>query len=83
KPKPNCASPSGVQLPNVVGNIEFKNLHFRYPTRPEVKILDDLSFSVKNGQTIALVGHSGCGKSTSIDLLMRYYDAEMGAVSGN
>ena len=45
-----------------------------YPTRPSIKVLQGLSLNVSNGQTVALVGSSGCGKSTVIQLLLRYYD---------
>lgn len=47
---------------------------FNYPNRPEVKILQGLNLKVEKGQTLALVGSSGCGKSTVIQLLERFYD---------
>ncbi|NXC57369.1 MDR2 protein, partial [Aleadryas rufinucha] len=62
------------------GNIEFRNIHFVYPTRPEVQVLQGLSVKVNKGQTLALVGSSGCGKSTSIQLLERFYDPVEGQV---
>ncbi|NXM07534.1 MDR2 protein, partial [Tyrannus savana] len=62
------------------GNIEFRNIHFVYPTRPEVPVLQGLSVKVNKGQTLALVGSSGCGKSTSIQLLERFYDPVEGQV---
>ncbi|KFP75316.1 Multidrug resistance protein 2, partial [Apaloderma vittatum] len=62
------------------GNIEFRNIHFVYPTRPEVPVLQGLSLKVNKGQTLALVGSSGCGKSTSIQLLERFYDPVEGQV---
>ncbi|NWI01969.1 MDR1 protein, partial [Tichodroma muraria] len=62
------------------GNIEFRNIHFVYPTRPEVQVLQGLNVKVKKGQTLALVGSSGCGKSTSIQLLERFYDPLEGQV---
>ncbi|KAK9257520.1 P-loop containing nucleoside triphosphate hydrolase protein, partial [Lipomyces tetrasporus] len=65
---------------NVQGNVEFKNVHFRYPTRLNVPILRGLNFSVKKGQYVALVGASGCGKSTSIGLLERFYNPLSGQV---
>ena len=49
---------------NVRGQIRFENVHFRYPTRPGVRVLRDLSFKVEPGTYVALVGASGCGKST-------------------
>lgn len=48
----------------VRGQIRFENIHFRYPTRPGIRVLRDLSFKVEPGTYVALVGASGCGKST-------------------
>jgi ABC-type multidrug transport system fused ATPase/permease subunit len=62
------------------GDITFRGVHFTYPNRPEAKILNGLSFNAKKGQTIALVGSSGCGKSTCIQLLERFYDCNQGSV---
>ncbi|BFZ61168.1 hypothetical protein YB2330_002227 [Saitoella coloradoensis] len=62
------------------GYIEFKNVHFRYPTRPEVPVLRGLNLKVKPGQFIALVGPSGCGKSTTIGLIERFYEPLAGHV---
>ncbi|XP_009947117.1 PREDICTED: multidrug resistance protein 3-like, partial [Leptosomus discolor] len=56
------------------GNITFNNVAFNYPTRPEAKVLQGLNLSVEKGQTLALVGSSGCGKSTVVQLLERFYD---------
>ena len=56
-------------------------MHFNYPTRPEVKVLQGLSVSVKPGQTLALVGPSGCGKSTIVSLVERFYDPVTGNVT--
>ncbi|NXW65967.1 MDR3 protein, partial [Eurystomus gularis] len=56
------------------GNITFNNVAFNYPTRPEVKVLQGLNMNVEKGQTLALVGSSGCGKSTVLQLLERFYD---------
>uniref|UniRef100_A0A663MR60 ATP binding cassette subfamily B member 5 n=1 Tax=Athene cunicularia TaxID=194338 RepID=A0A663MR60_ATHCN len=58
----------------------FGNIHFVYPTRPEVQVLQGLNLKVNKGQTLALVGSSGCGKSTSIQLLERFYDPVEGQV---
>lgn len=58
----------------------FRDVHFRYPTRPEQPVLRGLNLSVKPGQYVALVGASGCGKSTTIQLLERFYDPLTGGV---
>ncbi|CAG2104143.1 unnamed protein product, partial [Medioppia subpectinata] len=63
------------------GNFRFNDLQFTYPTRPNVKVLRGLSFDVQKGQTVALVGSSGCGKSTIIQLIQRFYDTDGGEVS--
>ncbi|KAJ5150471.1 ABC transporter integral membrane type 1 [Penicillium coprophilum] len=70
----------GENLTHCEGTIEFKDVHFRYPTRPEQPVLRGLNLTVKPGQYIALVGPSGCGKSTTIALLERFYDALSGGV---
>ena len=63
---------------NIKGKIEFRNVYFTYPTRPESIILKNFSLTINPGEHIALVGHSGCGKSTIIQLLSRFYDVEDG-----
>lgn len=63
-----------------VGDIDFRGIHFAYPTRQNVRVLQGLSLSVGPGQTLALVGESGCGKSTSIQLLERFYSPAEGQV---
>ncbi|CEF59734.1 LP14331p [Strongyloides ratti] len=80
-PPIDCYSDKGKILENVKGKVEFKNVHFRYPTRKEQKILHGINFTVSPGQTVALVGHSGCGKSTSVGLLTRLYEPEEGSVT--
>ncbi|NXX41749.1 MDR1 protein, partial [Tricholaema leucomelas] len=80
KPVIDSYSEEGEKLSNFEGNIEFRNVHFVYPTRPEVQVLQGLNLKVNKGQTLALVGSSGCGKSTSIQLLQRFYDPEEGQV---
>ena len=65
---------------NLKGKIEFKNVTFAYPTRPDQKILRDISLTIPEGHSAALVGYSGCGKSTIIQLIERYYDADKGEV---
>ena len=63
---------------NIKGKIEFRHVYFAYPTRPEQIILKDISFTIYPGQQAALVGYSGSGKSTVIQLLTRFYDIEEG-----
>ena len=58
----------------------FKDVEFHYPSRPDAKILQKLDITVQQGQTVALVGSSGCGKSTTVQLIERFYDAESGTV---
>ena len=60
----------------------MNNVVFHYPTRDTVRVLNGLSLDVEPGQTLALVGSSGCGKSTVLQLLQRFYDTESGAVVG-
>lgn len=62
------------------GNVCFDDVRFNYPSRPDVPILHGLNLKVKKGETLALVGSSGCGKSTTIQLLERFYDAREGRV---
>ena len=68
-------------LSQVHGKIEFKNVSFAYPTRPQTFIFKDLSFTVEPGETVAIVGASGSGKSTIAQLLLRFYDPSTGAIS--
>lgn len=60
--------------------IQFKNVEFRYPTRPDYAALKNLSFSIKQGEMLALVGPSGAGKSTLFELLLRFYDPQQGGI---
>lgn len=68
----------GKKLDGVSGSIQFKDIYFHYPTRPGVKVLRGLDLEVKAGKTVALVGTSGCGKSTCIQLVERFYEATGG-----
>ncbi|XP_059963499.1 ATP-binding cassette sub-family B member 10, mitochondrial [Mesoplodon densirostris] len=63
------------------GALEFKNVHFAYPARPEVPVFQDFSLSIPAGSITALVGPSGSGKSTVISLLLRLYDPSAGTIS--
>eukprot|EP00079_Xenopus_tropicalis_P037616 XP_017951387.1 PREDICTED: multidrug resistance protein 1-like [Xenopus tropicalis] len=77
----DSSSTEGHKPDRLMGNIEFKNIHFSYPSRPDIQILKGLNLNVETGKTIALVGASGCGKSTTIQLLQRFYDPPKGEIT--
>uniref|UniRef100_A0A672R8Z8 Bile salt export pump n=1 Tax=Sinocyclocheilus grahami TaxID=75366 RepID=A0A672R8Z8_SINGR len=81
KPEIDCLSEAGYKLNKVKGDLEFHNITFHYPSRPEVKILDQLNLQVKSGETTAFVGPSGAGKSTAVQLIQRFYDPKEGMVT--
>jgi len=77
-----AAPPSPVALPLPArGDVGFENVSFAYPTRPDIKAVDDVSLSVKAGEKVAIVGPSGAGKSTLFHLLLRFYDPANGTIS--
>ncbi|PKA62294.1 ABC transporter B family member 21 [Apostasia shenzhenica] len=80
KSKINPDDDSGVTLETLKGNIEFQHISFKYATRPDVQIFQDLCLSIQSGKTVALVGESGSGKSTAIALLQRFYDPDSGHI---
>ncbi|CAJ0600939.1 unnamed protein product [Cylicocyclus nassatus] len=80
-PEIDSSSKAGRRDLKIKGNIEVKNVVFNYPSRPDVQVLKKLSLSVKAGETVALVGSSGCGKSTIVSLLLRYYDVLSGEIT--
>lgn len=71
---------AGYNAQTLEGKIEFDQVGFHYPTRPEVEVLKQLSFYVNPGEKVALAGHSGAGKSTIIQLLLKFYDVQKGQV---
>ncbi|KAF1862868.1 hypothetical protein Lal_00009248 [Lupinus albus] len=79
-PKIDPDDSSALKPPNVYGSIELKNVDFCYPSRPEVLVLSNFSLKVSGGQTVAIVGVSGSGKSTIISLIERFYDPVAGQV---
>lgn len=64
----------------IVGNVNFENVAFTYPSRKEIQVLKNITLAAKKGETIAVVGPSGSGKSTLIGLLLRFYDPENGTL---
>lgn len=80
-PEIDIDSVDGLRLKGVTGAIEFKNVMFKYPSRPDLVILKDLTLSIKPGMTVAFVGPSGSGKSTTIQLLQRFYDPLSGQIT--
>ncbi|XP_046678545.1 phosphatidylcholine translocator ABCB4-like isoform X2 [Homalodisca vitripennis] len=68
------------EKPEIKGHVVFERVRFSYPARPETIILKNLTFSVKPGETLALVGESGCGKSTVVALMERFYDPFSGTI---
>lgn len=72
---------TGRVLDHVCGEVRFETVRFAYPSRPDNLVLHDFNLVVPAGQTVALVGSSGSGKSTAVALLQRFYDADQGSVS--
>ena len=64
----------------IQGTIAMKDVYFSYSTRPDVQVLRGFSLTVKQGETVALVGLSGCGKSTIMMLLERFYEPQSGTI---
>jgi ATP-binding cassette subfamily B (MDR/TAP) protein 1 len=71
---------AGLRPPHLEGKLEFKNVSFRYPTRPEITVLRNYNLTIEAGQTVAFCGPSGGGKSTIISLIERFYDPVVGEV---
>ncbi|KAL0879462.1 hypothetical protein ABMA27_003213 [Loxostege sticticalis] len=79
KPVIDSLSTEGLR-PELTGDLELKNVFFKYPARPDVQVLNGISLKIPKNETIALVGPSGCGKSTVLQLLQRMYDPDQGGV---
>lgn len=69
------------ELNSVKGDVEFKNVHFTYPDTPDKTIINNFSASVKSGQKVAIVGPTGAGKTTMVNLLMRFFEINSGSIS--
>jgi len=80
--EPAIRAPAAPQeLPGrIEGRIQFDQVSFSYPSRPESKAMEDFNLEIEPGSTVAIVGPSGAGKSTSFQLLLRFYDASSGTI---
>ncbi|MDI1317768.1 ABC transporter transmembrane domain-containing protein [Flavobacterium sp.] len=76
----NINSHNSATTKKIKGNVTFKNVAFSYPSRKEIEVLKDVSFTANFGQKIAIVGPSGAGKSTISSLLLRFYDIASGQI---
>ena len=79
-PPPIWGAIKGGAATRLRGEIVYDQVAFRYPSRPEVEVLRDVSLTVEPGQRVALVGPSGAGKSTIVSLLLRFYEPERGRI---
>lgn len=78
--KENVRASRSKKTKHIEGQIEFVNVWFQYPTRKADWVLRGLNMVISPHETVALVGESGCGKSTIVSLLMRYYDVDFGEI---
>ncbi len=79
----NWETEGGEKMDSYDSNIELTSIEFTYPSRPAAKILNNLELKIKQGERVAFVGSSGCGKSTITQLLERLYDPDGGSVTLN
>lgn len=80
EPEPYETGKTSENITAISGSLKFDDVHFRYPTRPDISVLNGVSFEADQGETVALVGPSGSGKSTIASLVLRFYDPESGSV---
>ena len=80
KPLIDISSEKGSNCCSDSADIEFKDIEFSYPSRPEIKVLNGFSLKIRSGESVALVGSSGSGKSTVVQLIQRFYDPSNGKV---
>ena len=73
-------SEDAIKLGDIKGHVQFEHVGFAYPDEPDVKVLDDVNFDIRPGETIALVGPTGAGKTTIVSLISRFYNATEGRV---
>ena len=76
--KPEIPVDKGIKLPNLRGAISLKDLSFAYPSRKEKLVLENINIDFPVGKRIALVGTTGCGKSSIIQIIERFYDPQKG-----
>ncbi|MCB0755099.1 MAG: ATP-binding cassette domain-containing protein [Flavobacteriales bacterium] len=81
EPEPYEVEKASEKMKAISGALKFDNVHFRYPTRPDISVLNGVSFEANQGETVALVGPSGSGKSTIASLVLRFYDPDSGMVT--
>ncbi|MGN1410946.1 MAG: ABC transporter ATP-binding protein [Oscillospiraceae bacterium] len=72
-------NPKAIDVKSVNGDVSFKDVYFSY--NPKQKLIEDFNLNVKSGQRVAVVGKTGCGKTTLINLIMRFYDTSSGSIS--
>ncbi|ELU11220.1 hypothetical protein CAPTEDRAFT_137412, partial [Capitella teleta] len=80
QPLIDSTSKDGLKLEQIRGEIEFQDVYFKYPARSDVMVLKGFNMKARVGKTVALVGSSGCGKSTTVQMIQRFYDPEKGRI---
>ena len=80
KPQIDTNPTAGLKLDQVHGNVKIEDAEFTYPTRKDAQILNKFNMSMSSGEKIALVGESGCGKSTVIQIIQRFFDLNHGSL---